>query len=391
MTQIARIASLSILGGLGLLITGQLGSACAAGYAVVYTFKGGSDGASPEAGLAEDASGNLYGTTAAGGGTNCSGGCGTVFKLAVDGTETVLHDFGTHHDGIYPRAQLIVDRKGDLVGTTTGGYGTVFKLAASGREKVLYSFTGGNDGSSPFAGVTRDKSGNFLGTTLSGGDSGQGAIFELAPNGTESVLYSFRGYPVDGIQPWAHVIADKQGNLYGTTSAGGDFTCGAGGCGTVFKLAPDGTETVLHTFEFSDGATPVAGLISDKAGNFYGTTAAGGPNGFGTVFTITPGGTQTVLYSFTNGADGGSVEGEVLLDRSGNLYGTAFDGGAYGDGVVFKLAPDGTETVLHSFGGKVSDGKNPEGALITDAAGYLYGITYSGGKDGYGTVFRVKE
>ena len=252
---------------------------------------------------------------------------------------------------------------------------------------MLYSFTG-SDGSEPFAGLIADSSGNLYGTTQSGGASGgHGVVFKLSPSGTETVLHTFTGGSDGGI-PRAGLIADTGGNLYGTTAGGG-----ASNAGTVFKLSPSGTETVLYSFTGSDGSGPFAGLIADSSGNLYGTTQSGGASGgHGVVFKLSPGGTETVLYSFTGGSDGGTPRAGLIADSSGNLYGTTQFGGpgcgGVGCGVVFKLSPSGTETVLYSFTG--SDGSGPFPGLIADSSGNLYGTTLSGGASGgHGVVFKL--
>jgi uncharacterized repeat protein (TIGR03803 family) len=310
---------------------------------VLYAFQGGSDGASPQASLIADKAGSLYGTTYNGGGaTGCFGGCGTVFRLAPDGTETVLYAFQGGNDGEYPYAGLIADKGGNLYGTTsegagTGcddgqGCGTVFKLTADGTLTVLHTFAGGSDGGEPEAGLIADKTGNLYGTTYEGGGTGCemslgcGTVFEVMPDGTETVLYRFCAQQncTDGGYPAAGLIADKAGNLIGTTSSGGDVN----GDGTVFKLAPNGTETVLYTFcarkKCADGGTPVAALIEDKKGNLYGTTELGGAYcegdgglGCGTVFRLAPDGTETVLHSFTGRHDGSSPVGSLIADQIG--------------------------------------------------------------------------
>ena len=304
---------------------------------VLYSFAGGNDGQLPHAGLIMDSAGNLYGTTEEGGGLHCGGSCGTVFKLAPDGTETVLH-----------------------------------------------SFTGIDDGNVLVSGLIEDGAGDFYGTTIFGGTDGYGTVFKLAPDGTETVLYSFQGGS-DGAFLQAGVIRDSVGDLYGTTSEGG-----TDGYGTVFRLAPDGTKTVLYSFMGgSDGAFPLAGLI--RVGhNLYGTTKAGGAYGSGTIFELAPHHTETVLYSFMDGSDGAFPQAGVIRDRAGNLYGTTSQGGTHGAGTVFKLAPDGTETVLHSFKGG-GDGQVPYAGLMMGANGYLYGTTVRGGTYRKGTVFKIKK
>jgi len=252
------------------------------------------DGASPSSALMRDIAGNFYGMTTSGGAHLV----GTVFKLAPDGTETVLHSFRGMADGSQPYGTPIMDRKGNLYGTTAGGgsvdrLGTVFKLTPGGKERLLYVFEGGTDGASPHGGVIADRNGNLYGTTLYGGGGpcaqsqikGCGTVFELHRDGTETVLHAFAG-GADGSYPYAVLILDGDGNLYGTTSAGGTGTGCSDGCGTIFKIAPNGTETVLHAFTSATGATPYAGLIRDRKGNLYGAASAGGANNAGVVFEL---------------------------------------------------------------------------------------------------------
>jgi uncharacterized repeat protein (TIGR03803 family) len=322
---------------------------------VLYSFTGGADGGQPFAGVIRDSAGNLSGTTS-GGGT----GYGVVYKLDVaSGQETVLYSFTGGADGASPETGVIRDSAGNLYGTTNGGgtdYGVVYKLdVASGQETVLYSFTGGTDGSNPYAGVIRDSDGNLYGTTSGGGSgegsAGYGVVFKVNSAGQETVLYSFTG-GADGGDPIAGLILDSAGNLYGTTSEGGNIvTCpvsifSPGGCGVVYKVDTAGQETVLYSFTGgTDGGFPDAGVIRDSAGNLYGTTYGGGDlsgcfgGGCGVVFEVDPAGQETVLYTFTGGTDGGHPYAGVILDLAGNLYGTASSGGADSGGVVFKLAP----------------------------------------------------
>jgi len=370
---------------------------------VLFSFRVGHDGAYPNAGLIMDQAANLYGTTIKGG----SGGSGTVFEVPRDGTQTRLYSFCSRKDcsdGAEPSGSLIMDKNGNLYGTTQEGGtsygGTVFKLTPDGTETVLYLFCSQvrcTDGAGPVAGLIMDKAGNLYGTTSSGGASESGTVFEVAPNGTETVLYSFcsvAGCP-DGSGPVAGLITDKAANLYGTTGYGGP-----GGGGTVFEVTPNGTETVLYSFcrqtNCIDGSRPGAGLIKDKVGNLYGTTESGGADGQGTVFKLAPDGTEAVLYSFANGRDGTNPYAGLVTDKKGNLYGTTEYGGdngcvgGQGCGTIFELAPDGTETVLHTFKDQ-PDGANPAAGLIMDSLGNLYGTTYGGGAYGLGTVFRLEE
>ena len=309
---------------------------------MLYSFTGGADGSSPQAGLVRDKRGNLYGTTAQGGSSaNCFLGCGVVFKLDTWGNETVLHTFTNTPDGALPLAALVRDKTGNLYGTTASGgtsvYGTIFKLDTTGNESVRYSFAGAPDGAVPQAGLLRDKADNLYGTTFSGGstDAGPqnaGTVFELDGSGDETVLHSFTRSP-DGAFPQAGLVMDKAGNFYGTT--------GGPGAGTVFKLDTSGNETLLYIFADSpDGASPQAGLVIDKAGNIYGTTTTGGSSFlYGTVFKLDTSNNETVLHSFTNTPDGAGPLAGLIMDKAGNLYGTTKAGGSSSHGTVFKLTP----------------------------------------------------
>jgi uncharacterized repeat protein (TIGR03803 family) len=340
----------------------------------------------------------------------------TLIPLFAATKEVVLHRFPSRGpDGSSPRGGVIFDVAGNLYGTTEfggRGNGTVFKLApgAGGTwtETILYSFGGPGDGNYPYAGLVFDTAGNLYGTTLSAGAGGSGTVFELSPSAsgtwTETVLHTFAG-DEDGYYPEASLILDSDGNLYGTTTWGGVYDFG-----TVFKLAPgaDGTwtETVLHSFgNAKDGANPYASLIFDAAGNLYGTTAVGGANGSackfggGTVFKLAPSAdgtwTETVLYSFSGGKNACEPYANLVFDAAGNLYGTTIYGGLYQNaGTVFQLAPgtEGhwTEKVLHSFGSD-KGGYFPVAGLIFDKAGNLYGTTWYGGHYGLGNVFELKQ
>src|SRR5438552_3303674 len=209
----------------------------------------------------------------------------------------------------------------------------------------------------------------------------------------EQVLYSFTG-GTDGQQPWAGVVLDETGNLYGVaTFAGASGNCGPSGCGTVFMLTTAGAFSVLHNFDWDDGANPGGDLIRDKkTGDLYGPTFSGGSGGAGTIFKLATDGTLNTLYSFMGGSDGNTPEGRLVRDGNGNLYGTTYGGGADSMGVVFKVAADGTETVLHAFAGGAKDGAFPTNAgLAMDSSGNLYGMTQFGGGNDYGTVFRLKR
>jgi uncharacterized repeat protein (TIGR03803 family) len=352
---------------------------------VLYSFPGGADGSEPRAGVIRDSAGNLYGTTANGGAANA----GVVFKLDATGHESLLYRFTGGADGSYPTAGAIRDSAGNLYGTTANGgaanAGVVYKLDAAGQETVLYSFTGGADGGSPSAGVIRDAAGNLYGTAYYGGTASAGVVFKVDTSGHETVLYTFTG-GADGAGPYAGVIRDAAGNLYGTTQSGG-----AGYAGVVYKVNTSGQETVLYSFTGgTDGSQPLGGVIRDSAGNLYGTTEYGGTGGVGVVYKVNASGQETVLHSFTGGADGAYPFSGVIRDSAGNLYGTTANGGtAYGSGVVFKLDTTGQETLLYTFTGG-TDGSQPLAGVIRDSAGNLYGTTGGGGKKSGGVVFKLK-
>ena len=256
---------------------------------------------------------------------------------------------------------------------------TTLLLAATGAPAQalipLYSFTGGSDGGVPASSLLADASGNLYGTTLRGGTNDSGTVFKLTPSGTLTVLHSFTGGPSDGAHPQAGLIADAAGNLYGTTLSGG-----GNDLGTVYKLTLSGSFTVLHSFAGGalDGSTPAAGLIADAAGNLYGTTVDGGTKDLGTVYKLAPSGVLTVLHSFAGAPDDGEQpHARLLADAAGNLIGTTLAGGAKGtgpstgDGIVFQLTPSGTYTVLHSFLGYPNNGGGPYEGVIADASGNL--------------------
>lgn len=379
-------------------------AASAQTFTTLHGFTGSTDGGFAFAPLIMDSAGNLYGTTFQGGDHDCDPanpgrGCGVVYRMDSAGNETILYSFRALPDGEFSRAGLVRDNAGNLYGTTAWGgasnAGTVFKLDVSGKETVLYSFTGGKDGGHPYAGLVRDGSGNLYGTTFQGGKlscviqnsgSGRGVVFKVDKTGKETVLHRFAG--TDGGWPMSDLFRDSQGNLYGTA-----FT-GTTNNGTVFKIDNAGKFTVLHRFKStSDGYNPRSGLVRDSAGNLYGTTESGGASNGGAVYKIDKNGKETILYSFTLGADGGSPEGALILDAAANLYGTTMLGGdlacngGTGCGAIFKLDPAGHETVLHNFEG--TPGEFPEARLVMDSAGNLYGTTAGNNVANYGSVFKL--
>ena len=342
------------------------------------------DASLPEARMTRSR-GNLYGTSGGGGAFDL----GTVFKLnPTTGQVTVLYSFAGGADGEEPRGSLYIDRNHNFYGTTVVGgpstFGTIFRLDASGQETVLYSFTGGTDGGEPYAGLTADDAGNLYGTTWIGGDFGMGVVFKMTAAGQFSVMHSFSG--PDGAYAFpGPLVLDKEGNLYGTTGLGG-----TGNAGVVFKMDGSGNVVVLHNFTGGDdGNNPEAGLIRDSEGNLYGTTYEGGTNGLGTVFKLGPTGTESVLYSFNGGsADGKWLIAPLLRDENGHLFGTTRYGGTGNWGVVFELDEQANETVLHNFSWK-RRGRVPDAGLVMDKNGDLYGSTSEGGIKNCGVLYKL--
>jgi uncharacterized repeat protein (TIGR03803 family) len=380
-------------------------------FTVLYSFTGSPDGGNP-AGLTLGMAGTVYGATIAGGAPGCyiGAGYGTVFDLTLtpgSWSESVLYTFTGGADGDSPSSSVLLDAGGNLYGTAEGGgsevcslgCGVAFELSpGSGgwTQTVLYSFQGGTGGSHPSAALVFDKHGHLYSTLANGGTYGSGSVYELT-NGAggwkEKILHSFNGG-----EPAGAVILDAAGNLYGTT------TSSDSGGGTVFELLHGSWKArILHKFTGLDGSTPEAGLVFDKAGNLYGTTEGGGKYSKGVVFKLAPGAKgkwkETVLHTFKGGSDGNNPLTTPVLDKAGNLYGTApYGGSACNCGTVFKLTPGKggrwKETVLHRFTGG-SDGSVPDTGLIIDAAGNLYGTTFFGGNTGCynnggcGVVFEI--
>jgi len=371
------------------------GSSAAPKYKVLHGFTGGSDGGGLWGSLTLDGKGNVYGATTT-----------TIFVLTPhsDGMWgfAVLQRFSK--DGP-PNGGLIFDGAGNLYGTTQiccpYGYGEVFELSPGSRgwkKKVLYHFSAKDHAGAPWDGPIMDKAENLYGTG--------GSAFELSPTSDGwrfTSLHEFPSFSGDGINPYAGLVMDAAGNLYGTTENGGINDCGfSDGCGTVYELSPTAggksKEHILHKFGHgNDGVSPALGaLVIDRSGAVYGTTDIGGRLGYGTVFKLTPGSdgkwTEAILHNFTSGAGGDHASAGVVMDKSGNLYGTTIGGGSGCDcGVVYKLAPGQNGkwiyTVLHTFIG--SDGAQPDANLILDDKGNLYGTTATGGPGGYGVAFEL--
>jgi uncharacterized repeat protein (TIGR03803 family) len=399
----------------------SIGSAEAGKVTILYSFSGGSDGLTPTSGLIADRHGNFYSTTFAGGSSGAGAvfeltrnGKETVrysFTGGSDGGYPESPLIEDSHGNLY----------GTTSEGGTDNLGTVFRLTPAGKESVLHSFTGGSDGNGPQAGLIADAAGNLYGTTQAGGYAGYGVVFEITRKGVEHVLYAFKGSP-DGAYPLSSLIADSAGNLYGTTLGGGvqsDY-CGVG-CGTVFEMTPTGrnkwSETAIYSFQgnANDTTNPWAGVIADNAGNLYGTATEGGNyndcnfGGCGGVFELSPGGngawTETVVYAFQSMKDGDTPYGGLVRDSAGNLYGTTFSGPTspncsfYGCGSAYEIAADGKESVLRAFKGGANDAANSSANLILDYKGNLYGTSEAGGGGdcddegqlGCGTVFRLTK
>jgi uncharacterized repeat protein (TIGR03803 family) len=341
----------------------------APGYSLVYNGFSAATGSSPSGTIALDSAGNIYGTTVEGVNQSTCGdgdGCGTIFKISSTGQQTILHTF------------------------TSGSY---------------FNGVGAN-------GVIRAANGTLYGTTLQGGASGVGTVFKLTSSGSYGVLHHFTGGATDGSEPSA-VVAASSGNLYGTTTQGGGTGCSPyPGCGTIYKVTPSGTETVLYSFTGgTDGREPGGTAVLDSTGNLYGTASVGGDlscslgdgEGCGTVWELDTSGNLTVLYSFTGSTDGAAPSAGVIRDSSGNLYGDTPFGGdlscdpPLGCGVVFEINSSGNFSVLHTFVGGANDGESPLGALLRDSAGNLYGTAVGGGDQscistgsgGCGVVFKI--
>jgi uncharacterized repeat protein (TIGR03803 family) len=381
--------------GLGLLpLAGMIASEMSS-YSVIDVFEDSENGggANPYGSLIVDPAGNLYGTAANGGGFHC----GVVFGI-LSGSPTVLYTFHCG-DGANPYGGLVRDVEGNLYGTTEyggdggpcstlePGCGLVFKLDPAGNETILHSFTGGADGSIPAAGLLRDPAGNLYGTTEYGGQFGEGVVFEMPRGVGYKVLHAFTDLN-DGASPLASLIRDSAGNLYGTASS-----AGTGRHGVVFKLDAAGNETPLYSFTGgSDGNYPYGALTRDAAGNLYGTTFQGGdlsacPGGCGVIFKVEPAGGETVLYSFTDSSDGAYPMAGLVQDTQGNLYGTNTSGGAYVYyGVIFELTPAGAYKVLFNLNSL--DGCLPHATLLA-YQGYLYGTNSSCGEGYVGTAFKL--
>lgn len=338
----------------------------------------------------------------------------TVAPTTSAQTFTVLYSFTGGADGNDPFAGLVLDSAGNLYGITTNGgtgtcmqdfvsgCGTVFRVTKQGAETVLHSFQGGPDGEFPNGGLALDDRGDLFGTTVNGGTTangglGFGVLFALDKHGNEHILHRFTG-GTDGGYPSATPTLDRTGRLYGTSDLGGDLSCGdtKKGCGTLFELSSS-ARRVVHRFSapYPDGDNPGYGaVLIDSSGNLYGTTGNGGAADYGTVYKIDRNGEYSVLYGFTGKSDGCEPLGSLAIDENGNLYGAASVCGDFNKGTLFKIDTTGSFTVLYAFSGGADDGNAPFGGVTRDRSGNLYGTTLFGGNcglqlGGCGTVFKL--
>jgi uncharacterized repeat protein (TIGR03803 family) len=357
----------------------------ASAYHAIYRFQGHSDGAYPQD-ITGDDQGNLYGTTVFGGDKKCQ--CGTIYRLSPSGEETVLHRF-TGDDGASPDGTLVWGPNGNLYGTTyqggnnanacTFGCGTIYSVTPDGILTTLYKFRGKADGSGPAASLYVDALGNLFGTATNNGNPhcSCGTLFKLAPDGTFSVLHAFKGGDVEGTYPQGTLVADADGDLFGTTYSGGGGPCFSFGCGTVFELTTDGVLHTLHAFNGTDGQGPAGTIVRDAAGNIYGVAQGDGPSGKGLAFMLAPDGSESSLHVFTGGTDGSFPIAGLSADAQGNLYGAVLGGGdpTCNCGTVFTIGGSGTFDVLHTFSGRPNGATffAGDGPLYVDKRGHIYG------------------
>lgn len=360
---------------------------------IIYSFAGGNDGASPRSTLITDSAGNFYGTTNKGGPSNA----GTVFKITPGGVETVLYAFTGGSDGGNPSGgPLVMDSLGNLYGTAAVGgartVGTVFMVPPGGGESVVYTFTYGADGGYPAGGLVADAQGNLYGVCFDAGNAGGwGTVFKVTTGGALTTLHAFSGYPNDGGRPESTLAIDGTGAVYGTTYQGGPMNAG-----TVFKIPAGGALSTLYSFtNGSDGSAPQGGVVLDPSGNIYGT-AGGGANNYGTFWEISNTGSFGLLYSFAGAHKGQAMLSNPILDAEGNFYGATYSAGRFSDGSVIEISPPAVAhhsttwrvTSLHGFR-NTPDGENAVGSPLMDSSGNLYGVTQFGGASGNGALYKI--
>ncbi len=391
MRRLTRLAALLFCMGLSALgVTAQTGTV-----STFYSLASSSDGNTPYSGLVEASDGNFYGTTAQGGPASD----GTIFRITPTGAFSVLYAFQGGAAGQDSQSTLIQGSDGNLYGTTSSGgangNGMVFRVSLTGDFEALYSFTGGTDGAAPFAGLVEASDGNFYGTTSSGGAvnaagfTGYGTIYRITPTGVLNTIYIFTGGDTDGAAPYAGLVEGSDGFLYGTGNndeVGNTYYEE----GNVFKVSKTGAFTNLYHFQGgNDGANPDGGLTEGSDGNFYGSTHNGGlfandddDTGQGVIFKVTPDGTFTTLYEFTGqAADSGRPEGTLALASDGNFYGTTTNSP---QGTLFEITPAGKLTTLQLLGTNTEALDGP----IVGSDGNLYGTTDNGGVNNAGSIFQ---
>jgi uncharacterized repeat protein (TIGR03803 family) len=368
-------------------------------FSILHVFTGGKDGGGSRGPLIEGPDHQLYGASTVGGKYLE----GNLFKMTEDGKHETLLDSFKYWNGYEPNPYLILDPSGTIYGATSqgganGDIGTFYEVISRNHEKVIHQFPYNvtTDGNGPAGAIAVDAQGNYYGATSGGGANGSGTIYKIDPSGNETVLYNFSPANVSGGDPGGLVLG-PDGDLYGT--AGCSYSCYSGG-GTVFKVDMSGNLTTLYAFSGgSDGNDPGGALLFDAAGNIYGTTFFGGTGpcntdgyaGCGTIFKLAPNGTETVLYNFQGSTDGAFPSSGVIADGKGNIYGVTLNGGDLnlyfneGCGVAYELNTQGQESVLHTF--ESGDGCLPEGELLR-SRNVLYGVAFEGGS-GDGTVFKI--
>ncbi|MDQ4141976.1 MAG: Ig-like domain-containing protein, partial [Bacteroidota bacterium] len=334
--------------------------------------------------LIQGKDGNFYGMTGGGGSSNY----GTIFKMTPAGKVTIMHHFAGY-DGNAPGSNnLILAKDGNFYGMTSSGGrhsdgaepGVAFRITPNGEYKVIFSFIR-HQGYRPYGDLTQGPDGNFYGMTYYGGTFDKGTVFKLTPSGTHTVLHNFNGTSRGG-WPSGNLVLGNDNNFYGVTTS-----AGANQLGTIFKITPTGTFTLLHTFETTTGGTPVGSLVKGKDGNFYGVTTAGGQNSVGTIYRITPNGDYKVLHNYGFDEIGDTPKRSLTLGKDGNLYGTTMNGGDWFNGTIYKVTPGGTVSALYAFS-PTEDGARASG-LMQATDGYLYGMNEIGGPQGWGVIYRI--
>jgi len=350
------------------------------------------DGSNSTAGLVQGHDGYFYGVTQKGG----IGGYGSAFVISPAGSYTNLYPFSYLFGG-NPHGGLIQGTNGFFYGLTfqggpgaMGGDGSVFTMDTQGDLSPLFAFPGtasADNGGFPYDSLVQGSDGCFYGTTYDSRYSALpvtnfGTIFRVSPDGSSYTnLHVFKA--ADGGYSQAGLVQGSDGNFYGTASGGG-----VNGQGTIFQITTNGTYANLHQLGGNEGAQPESALVQGNDGNFYGTASAGGANSCGTIFRISPGGSFTNLHSLVS-SEGSNPSAALVLGSDGNFYGTTSAGGANNLGSVFRISPAGTLTTLYSFGSKAGDGAHPTANLVQGMDGSFYGVTYDGGANHEGTVFKL--